>query len=224
MGQTVAPQSETCCLLGSPLASWKPRDVPRWTPTPGRFRVPAPALGPPAPALGPPTPPPRRPPRPRLLPAGAAAQVPRPAPSWRTPPPRRPGPSCRARRPARGNCRLGGDSSRRPPGRFLSSSALGGRGVSRRGGGKKRTVRSEGFPLPPGPESRLSCCWRLVSRGLRKTHQEPKMPKPVSHPVSGLGRTFGFYFRAQLPGVGGWFPGTALCRARFCFKPTRGQE
>lgn len=76
--QTVASQSETRCLLGCRLASWEPRELPRWGPAsapsqpglpPGPFppsraraRLRAPGLQPQSPPRRPPDP--RRPPRP----------------------------------------------------------------------------------------------------------------------------------------------------------------
>lgn len=177
LGQTVASQSETCSLTGSSLVSRKPRRIPRGTPAPAppapvpsrpsgpvplRRRLPR-LLARPAPR-SPPPPPGLRAPRP----AHPAPSPPGARPSPRGPPqPLRAGPA----RPARRNCRLGGDSSRRPPGRFLSSSAgwapsLG--AAAGAGGGLLGALK--GFPLPLGRENRFSCCWRVC---FQETEKDP---------------------------------------------------
>ena len=101
--------------------------------------------------------PPRRPGS--ALPAHPAPSPPGARPSPRGPPqPLRAGPA----RPARRNCRLGGDSSRRPPGRFLSSSAGWAPSLGAAAGAGGRLLGAlKGFPLPLGRENRFSCCWRV---------------------------------------------------------------
>lgn len=100
---------------------WAPRWLPGSPekcpvdPPPGRLRVPEPAPpAPPAPAPGPPTLRPSSLPGSPSLPAGGPwPQLGSPHPRGRRPVPAR-HPGARAR-PARRNCRLGGDSSRAPP-------------------------------------------------------------------------------------------------------------